>query len=79
LGDLYGPYYIASSVAFPDFLPKASKKSPSGKAKNSPNVEQGESDIWFHGSCALWTPNLMFFGGKFPRLAEVLQTSWHQV
>ncbi|KAI6175689.1 hypothetical protein M3Y97_00717500 [Aphelenchoides bicaudatus] len=79
LGDLFGPYYV-TGVMFPDFLPLTESKSASSKAKPtfSPDDAEVYSDVWFHGSCALWTPNLMFFAGKFPRLAEIVQTCWHQ-
>jgi len=79
LGDLFGPYYI-KGVTFPDYLPATHDKPTSSKSKNAFSVEGNEvySDVWFHGSCGVWAENLMFFGGKFPRLGEVLQTCWHQ-
>lgn len=79
LGDLFGPYYIAGAT-FPDFLPPTQNKMVTSKSSNKFSIEHDEvySDVWFHGHCGLWTANLMFFAGKFPRLAEILQTCWHQ-
>ena len=91
LGDLFGPYYV-SGVRFPTFLPPVSAPTGSqvnGKTVSASNGTQAPStsaiasdenaDVWFHLGCALWTPNLLFFCGKFPHLAEALADAWRKV
>ncbi|KAL3107516.1 hypothetical protein niasHT_014233 [Heterodera trifolii] len=39
---------------------------------------QGSLDIWLHGDCALWAPELFLVGGRLPTLQLHIQRYWEQ-
>lgn len=73
LGDLYGPYYIEidSTQFFPQNL--------LANGVTIPSDGKSTLDIFMHGRCALWSKNLYFFGGKFPKLEEKLDKFWNTI
>lgn len=40
---------------------------------------KGLTDLWFHGKCALWAPELFLIGGKFFGMEKFLKKFWSQV
>ncbi|KAJ1370297.1 hypothetical protein KIN20_031991 [Parelaphostrongylus tenuis] len=73
LGDLFGPYYvnIRCEGHWPNFLLKKSLK-----------LTKGETyciDVWFHGDCLLWSPDIQMKGNQFTHLEEKLHQFWKQV
>lgn len=95
LGDLFGPYFIHlnDDLTLPDVLIqsfngesnqtiKLSKKKlklekPFEKKVISSN--KGLTDLWFHGKCSLWAPELYLVGGKFFGLERFMKKYWSQV
>uniref|UniRef100_A0AC35GN05 Uncharacterized protein n=1 Tax=Panagrolaimus sp. PS1159 TaxID=55785 RepID=A0AC35GN05_9BILA len=70
LGDLFGPYYIEidTTKPIPTFL--------FADGITASNTVKQSIEIYLHGRCALWSENLYFFGGKFPKLDERLYQYW---
>ncbi|MFH4976284.1 hypothetical protein AB6A40_002993 [Gnathostoma spinigerum] len=70
LGDLFGPYFVTlnSRSHWPSFL---LKKSAHPESENT-------IDVWFHGDCALWTPDIELHGNKIPNLSDIMQKVWLQ-
>uniref|UniRef100_A0AC34FSS6 Uncharacterized protein n=1 Tax=Panagrolaimus sp. ES5 TaxID=591445 RepID=A0AC34FSS6_9BILA len=70
LGDLFGPYYIEldNTKPIPTFL--------LADGVEVSKTEKSSIEIFLHGRCALWSENLYFFGGKFPKLDERLYKYW---
>ncbi|KAE9421764.1 hypothetical protein Angca_000703, partial [Angiostrongylus cantonensis] len=69
LGDLFGPYYvnIRCEGHWPSFLLRKSLK--------------GETyciDVWFHGDCLLWAPDIQLKGNQLTQLEEKLHQFWKQ-
>uniref|UniRef100_A0A914CSN5 PHD-type domain-containing protein n=2 Tax=Acrobeloides nanus TaxID=290746 RepID=A0A914CSN5_9BILA len=72
LGDLFGPYYVRihPDNKWPSFLLKSTHK---------PSRHDWHSlDIWMHGYCALWTPDLHLVGGQFLDLETRVVKYWSQ-
>ncbi|KAI6214284.1 hypothetical protein M3Y94_00249800 [Aphelenchoides besseyi] len=81
LGDLYGPYFVTGiGSSFPDYLPVTTRTKSTNRSQEKFEADDSDvtSDIWLHGNCALWTSDLILYGGKFPRLTEILQRSWKE-
>lgn len=88
LGDLYGPYLAELAKMnwhFSD-IPILSSKSDVKLGKKRLSVESinGDDshysvDVWFHGSCALWSPSLLLDRFTIDRLVEQLADAWRQV
>ncbi|CAI4229495.1 unnamed protein product [Auanema sp. JU1783] len=71
LGDLFGPYYIpAEHMSWPSFLGKKPGKNAS--------LVDSVIDIWLHGDCALWAPNVHMKGNELTNLQEQLSVFWKQ-
>ncbi|VDO57034.1 unnamed protein product [Haemonchus placei] len=67
LGDLFGPYYvnIRPEDHWPSFLFKKSLKTYC-------------IDVWFHGDCILWAPDIQMKGNQLTCLEEKLHQFWKQ-
>ncbi|CAI2351047.1 unnamed protein product [Caenorhabditis sp. 36 PRJEB53466] len=67
--ELFGPYYATHNPVkhWPTFL----TKKPS--AKKPVKIE-----VWFHGSCALWAPNVHLHGSQLTNLEPQLDIFWSQ-
>uniref|UniRef100_A0A7E4VCQ4 DUF4187 domain-containing protein n=1 Tax=Panagrellus redivivus TaxID=6233 RepID=A0A7E4VCQ4_PANRE len=72
MNDLFGPYFIETdpSLPTPTFL------FPPGVAPDTSRPQK--IDIFLHDQCALWSHELFFYGGKFPKLTEKLYEYWSQ-
>ncbi|GMR48592.1 hypothetical protein PMAYCL1PPCAC_18787, partial [Pristionchus mayeri] len=71
LGDLFGPYYVqAEEKHWPEFL----TKKPAKMARGSSSL----IDIWLHGACALWAPDIHMAGNQLENLEEKLNVFWGQ-
>ncbi|KAF8376036.1 hypothetical protein PRIPAC_82465 [Pristionchus pacificus] len=71
LGDLFGPYYVqAEEKHWPEFL----TKKPAKMARSSSSL----IDIWMHGSCALWAPDVHMAANQLENLEEKLNIFWGQ-
>ncbi|CAD6195671.1 unnamed protein product [Caenorhabditis auriculariae] len=74
LGDLFGPYYMtpssspsSSTSPWPTFLCKKPK------AENIMDVE-----VWMHGDCVLWAPDIQLNGNHLTNLNVKLKQFWGQ-
>ncbi|CAP28184.1 Protein CBG08339 [Caenorhabditis briggsae] len=68
--ELFGPYYISLNPAkhWPTFLAKKpTTKKPSYKI-----------ELWFHGSCILWAPNVNLHGSQLTNLDHQMDIFWSQ-
>lgn len=54
------------------------RNSKNDKVKLNSSLLEGSIDIWMHGQCALWTPELYLVGGRFPTLQKNIQRYWHE-
>lgn len=61
-------------------------KPPKKKLKLDKSIEEkiislnkGLTDLWFHGKCSLWAPELYLVGGKFFGLERFMKKYWSQV
>ncbi|GMT24474.1 hypothetical protein PFISCL1PPCAC_15771, partial [Pristionchus fissidentatus] len=71
LGDLFGPYYVAADEKhWPEFL----TKKPAKMTKDSSCL----IDIWLHGDCALWAPDVYMAANQLENLEEKLNVFWSQ-
>ena len=66
-----------------DAQPSTSKALPKrrpakGKYSKYLPMLDGSLDIWLHGECALWTPELFLVGGRLPSLQLQIQRYWNQ-
>uniref|UniRef100_A0A914HK07 Uncharacterized protein n=1 Tax=Globodera rostochiensis TaxID=31243 RepID=A0A914HK07_GLORO len=55
-----------------------SKKFGSSPKHPSPTTMEGSLDIWLHGDCALWAPELFLVGGRLPTLQFHIHRYWKQ-
>ncbi|EFO92329.1 hypothetical protein CRE_10935 [Caenorhabditis remanei] len=67
--ELFGPYYTTHNPIkhWPTFL----AKKPT--AKKPVKIE-----LWFHGSCALWAPNVHLHGSQLTNLEHQMDIFWSQ-
>ncbi|GMS96175.1 hypothetical protein PENTCL1PPCAC_18350, partial [Pristionchus entomophagus] len=71
LGDLFGPYYVlAGEKHWPEFL----TKKPAKMARGSSSL----IDIWLHGACAVWAPDIHMAANQLENLEEKLNIFWGQ-
>ncbi|KAL3072122.1 hypothetical protein niasHS_016297 [Heterodera schachtii] len=71
---------IATNSNSSNKVPKHKNSSP--KRRRSATAKsgvQGSLDIWLHGDCALWAPELFLVGGRLPTLQLHIQQYWKQV
>uniref|UniRef100_A0A8R1HYM0 PHD-type domain-containing protein n=1 Tax=Caenorhabditis japonica TaxID=281687 RepID=A0A8R1HYM0_CAEJA len=67
--ELFGPYYTMHNPAkyWPTFLAK------------KPNVKKPvKIELWLHGTCALWAPNLHLVGSQLSNLDPQMDIFWSQ-
>uniref|UniRef100_A0A914LV05 PHD-type domain-containing protein n=1 Tax=Meloidogyne incognita TaxID=6306 RepID=A0A914LV05_MELIC len=81
LGELFGPYFVSISAEchpperiMPRTLLPQSKQNNEERSTRSPS----SIDVWIHGECALWTPDLFLIGGRFPNLQNNIFRYWKQ-
>lgn len=69
--ELFGPYYISHNTSknWPTFL----AKKPLQIKKPVVKIE-----LWFHGSCILWTPNVQLHGSQLTNLDHQMDIFWSQ-
>jgi len=73
LGDLFGPYYIRlDQHNWPSFV-----KRPMKTGKRA-SLGDHYTDVWLHGDCALWTPELQLKGAMLIGLQENVARYWMQ-
>uniref|UniRef100_A0A915D317 PHD-type domain-containing protein n=1 Tax=Ditylenchus dipsaci TaxID=166011 RepID=A0A915D317_9BILA len=60
----------------------ASKRRKSEAVKeetaNLFHQNNGHIDLWMHGNCSYWAPELFLIGGRFPGLLKFLNKYWSQ-
>ncbi|CAL2041280.1 unnamed protein product [Caenorhabditis brenneri] len=69
--ELFGPYYITNTSIkhWPTFLAKKPVQNVKKEAK---------FELWFHGACVLWAPNIHLHGSQLTNLEHQMDTFWSQ-
>ncbi|KAI1731765.1 transcription factor 20 [Ditylenchus destructor] len=82
LGPSTCEYPTSSTSALKEELVPAPKFTKTKKAKlNSPPTignMNGSVDLWFHGNCVLWAPELFLIGGQIAGLSNFMNQYWSQ-
>lgn len=75
-GELYGPYFASVSeftTSLPEFL-TLNLKSEKNCSEDNESI-----DLWMHGDCAFWAPDLQLVAGSFRSLEKFMSKYWAQV
>ncbi|CAD5220704.1 unnamed protein product [Bursaphelenchus okinawaensis] len=76
LGDLFGPFFV-KGLKPPAYLHKPNRE-PRDDFDYLPVGESWNYDMWMHGMCAVWTEDLIYFGGKLLNLEKCLEKFWKE-
>ncbi|KAL7070219.1 hypothetical protein ACQ4LE_010459 [Meloidogyne hapla] len=83
-GELFGPYFVSLSAEcqpperiIPRALFSQKRKQNNGSPTRSHQLS-GSLDVWIHGECALWAPDLFLVGGRFPNFQKNILSYWKQ-
>uniref|UniRef100_A0A1I7U5S3 PHD-type domain-containing protein n=1 Tax=Caenorhabditis tropicalis TaxID=1561998 RepID=A0A1I7U5S3_9PELO len=67
--ELFGPYYISTSSI---------KHWPTFLAKKPTSKKESKLELWFHGSCILWAPNVHLHGSQLTNLEQQMDLFYTQ-